>query len=127
LLTVLSVTWGLGWWVLLADEFANLNQHILAGATFTTNFRLLHEIGYFDKRSDLKPLLHLWSLSIEEQFYLVWPLLLFALYRMQKKVPLLLSVGTLTISSSAAYFMVLPKAPQWAFYMLPTRFWAQLQ
>ena len=53
----------------MGDEFTQLERHIVAGGAFTSNFLLWHEAGYFDPRAELKPLLHLWSLGIEEQFY----------------------------------------------------------
>ena len=62
-------------------EFEILGKHIKSSAFFYQNFRLIGEVGYWDEASQLKPLLHFWSLSIEEQFYLVWPLLIFILYK----------------------------------------------
>lgn len=76
LLTVLLFCFGLGWFTLLADEFLALNKHIAAGLAFVSNLVLLGESGYFDSASNSKILLHLWSLGIEEQFYIFWPLLL---------------------------------------------------
>ncbi len=70
LLTVLLFCFGLGWFTLLADEFAALNKHIAAGLAFASNLVLLGESGYFDAASHSKILLHLWSLGIEEQFYI---------------------------------------------------------
>ncbi len=57
-------------------EYLDLGHHIAAGAGFFANFLLLSEVNYFDKAAVYKPLLHLWSLGIEEQFYIIWPLLL---------------------------------------------------
>jgi peptidoglycan/LPS O-acetylase OafA/YrhL len=76
LLVVLVAAYLAGWFILLADEYAQLGQHIAAGAAFISNFVLWGESGYFDNSAHNKPLLHLWSLGIEEQFYIVWPLLL---------------------------------------------------
>jgi len=70
LLLVLSVTWLFGWFVLYPDEFKQLGKHVVGGLTFVSNFVLLIEMGYFDNASETKPLLHLWSLGIEEQFYI---------------------------------------------------------
>ena len=70
LIVVLSSTMILGWLILLPSEFMNLGKHVTAATLFLPNFLLWSETGYFDAASELKPLLHLWSLGIEEQFYL---------------------------------------------------------
>jgi peptidoglycan/LPS O-acetylase OafA/YrhL len=67
---------GAGFLFLTDDEAAGLGKHIAAGAGFVSNLTLWNESGYFDSSADFKPLLHLWSLGIEEQFYIFWPLLL---------------------------------------------------
>ncbi len=76
LLLVLSLSLAFGWYVLLPDEFRQFGKHLMAGAGFVSNFALWSEAGYFDRAAEVKPLLHLWSLGIEEQFYILWPLLL---------------------------------------------------
>lgn len=78
---VLCATWVLGRLLLFWEDFARVGLHILAGAFFFSNFALWDEGGYFDVAAERKPLLHLWSLSIEEQFYVFWPLLLCLLAR----------------------------------------------
>jgi peptidoglycan/LPS O-acetylase OafA/YrhL len=62
--------------LLLPPQFVQLAKHVAAGAFFVSNVALVREVDYFDIAAELKPLLHLWSLSIEEQFYVLWPLLL---------------------------------------------------
>ncbi|WP_366919346.1 acyltransferase family protein [Variovorax ginsengisoli] len=73
---VLAATFAVGWHVLLPGGLAQLGKHAAAGAGFVSNFAFWGEAGYFDSAAETKPLLHLWSLAIEEQFYLIWPLLL---------------------------------------------------
>ncbi len=92
LLVVLSVSFIAGWLLLLPDEFANLDKHIAGGAGFVANFVLWGEAGYFDIETELKPMLHLWSLGVEEQFYFIWPLLLFLAYRKHFKLLYLLPI-----------------------------------
>jgi peptidoglycan/LPS O-acetylase OafA/YrhL len=76
LIVVLAACLAFGWKSLLAEDLAQLAKHIFGGATFASNLVLWREASYFDKVSEAKPLLHLWSLGIEEQFYVAWPLLL---------------------------------------------------
>lgn len=81
LLVVLISCYAFGWFALLADEYKQLGKHIAAGAGFVSNLVLWSESGYFDAAAETKPLLHLWSLGIEEQFYIVWPVLLWAAWK----------------------------------------------
>ena len=79
LVLVLCTCASLGWFILLTTEYAQLGRHIAASSGFIQNIVLWSERSYFDTLADTKPLLHLWSLGVEEQFYLVWPVLLVAL------------------------------------------------
>lgn len=81
LLVVLISCYAFGWFALLADEYKQLGKHIATGAGFVSNLILWSESGYFDTAAETKPLLHLWSLGIEEQFYIVWPVLLWAAWK----------------------------------------------
>ena len=84
LLIVLVVSVLFGWFVLLSGEFKQLGKHAAAGAGFISNIVFWSEAGYFDNAAESKPLLHLWSLGIEEQFYIVWPLLIWILWVRQR-------------------------------------------
>lgn len=121
LLLVLSFSLVLGWFSLLSDEYQALGKHLASGASFSSNITLWLESGYFDGASELKPLLHLWSLGIEEQFYIVFPLLLAWLY---KRGSVTLQIFCILIIFSFAtniYFSGTNSAL--AFYLIPTRAW----
>ncbi|RYE52744.1 MAG: acyltransferase, partial [Hyphomicrobiales bacterium] len=81
LLPVMAAAFAFGWYVLLSDEFRQLGKHIVASAGFVSNLVLWGEAGYFDTAAEAKPLLHLWSLAVEEQFYIFWPVLLGLVWR----------------------------------------------
>lgn len=83
LIVVLAASFAFAWFVLFNDELKQLGNHLLRAAAFLSNFILWHESGYFDNAAETKPLLHLWSLGIEEQFYIVWPLIVWALWRLK--------------------------------------------
>ncbi len=121
LILVLFSCFAFGWFALLSDEFKQLGKHIAGGAAFVSNLVLWRESGYFDNTADAKPLLHLWSLSVEEQFYIVWPLLLWFAY---KKRINLLSIGLLValVSFCLNIYEVNMDAVS-AFYSPQTRFW----
>ena len=76
LLLVLAAVLIFGWFALFPSEYRSLGNHVAGGAAFISNFLLWREAGYFDAVAKTKPLLHLWSLGIEEQFYIFFPLLL---------------------------------------------------
>lgn len=124
LLLVLAASFAFGWFALLADEYKQLGKHITAGAGFISNLVLKGEAGYFDNSAETKPLLHLWSLGIEEQFYIVWPVLLWLAWK--KKFNLL----TITIVVAAAsYYLNVKGVLQDSvstFYSPQTRFWELL-
>ena len=81
LLLVMAGCAALGWFALFPDEYRMLGKHLFGGASFTSNFFLWQEVGYFDTAADTKPLLHLWSLAVEEQFYIGWPLVLWLSFK----------------------------------------------
>ena len=113
-----------GWFTLYADDYEQLGRHIAAGAGFASNFVLWRESGYFDTAVDLKPLLHLWSLGIEEQFYLIWPMLLVLCSRWRLG-PLLLTLAVGTGSFVLSNWLVdIDRVA--AFFAPWTRFWELL-
>lgn len=124
LLLVLMTSFIVAWFVLLPNELKELGKHIAAGAGFSSNFFLLSESGYFDNSADAKPLLHLWSLGIEEQFYLVWPFLLYLAWRAKKNFLVLIS-ALLLISFALNVGRIHHHAIS-VFYNPQSRFWELL-
>ena len=95
-----------GWICLNFMEYKQLTKHTGSSAIFITNFMLLREAGYFDNAADTKPMLHLWSLAIEEQFYLAWPLVLMFFKRLPRwlfPVLVVLLLSSLTYSLSLVF------------------------
>jgi peptidoglycan/LPS O-acetylase OafA/YrhL len=82
LILVLASAHILGWFTLLPTEARQLGKHMVSSAGFVLNLVLQREAGYFDTASEFKPLMHLWSLAIEEQFYLVYPLLIWCAWKL---------------------------------------------
>ena len=111
-----------GWFVLFVDEYKQLGKHIAAGSGFIQNFILWHESGYFDHAAETKPLLHLWSLAIEEQFYIFWPLLLAFVWKRQWSF-LKITVGIATASFATNIFLIMNGQEAAAFYLPFSRFW----
>jgi peptidoglycan/LPS O-acetylase OafA/YrhL len=124
LLLVLISSLIFGWFGLLAVDYAQLGQHVASGAGFVSNLLLLHEVGYFDRSAVLKPLLHLWSLAIEEQFYIVWPLLLWLAYRL--KIRFVIVTALLMFASIAVFAIGHASSPIIAFYSPAARGWELL-
>ncbi|RPH44691.1 MAG: acyltransferase [Burkholderiales bacterium] len=111
----------LGWYALLPDEFARLGLHVAGGASFLSNLLLWNETGYFDRVAETKPLLHLWSLAIEEQFYIVWPLVLALAWRWRRSVPGV--IATLAMASFLCGLVLTATLPALAFYLPLSRGW----
>ena len=124
LITVLVACLAFGWFFLLSDEYLQLGKHVAGGAGFVSNFILWFESGYFDNAANSKPLLHLWSLGIEEQFYIVWPFLLWLAW---KKRFNLFTVSFLIAAVSFALNLHWYKSkPVMDFFSPQTRFWELL-
>jgi len=92
LLLVLVFVAFAGWFYLLPEEYSKLGRHIAGGGAFIANILYWNESGYFDAEASSKPLLHLWSLGVEEQFYIVFPIVLFVVYRSIRRISIVMWV-----------------------------------
>lgn len=119
----------IGWHGLFAHEYALLGKHVAASAGFVSNFVYQAEAGYFDLDSASKPLLHLWSLAVEEQFYLVWPLVIWFVWHMAGRAdrdPVSLvqrAIALLALLSLALASILNVTQPKLVFYLSPARAW----
>ena len=121
LLVVLPVGILLGWSIQLPGEFRSLGREVVGAMFFVSNIVFMTEAGYFDAAAETKPLLHLWSLGVEEQFYLTFPLLLFLLQRRRASLPGVIAI--VGIGSLALHFVLDAVTPTAAFYLPVTRAW----
>lgn len=124
LILVLLACLVFGWFALLTEEYSQLGKHVFSGTTFISNFVFWKESGYFDELAEKKPLLHLWSLAIEEQYYVIWPLIVLFLWF--KKINILIFILTLTVISFAFNIIVTRESISTAFFLPHTRFWELL-
>jgi hypothetical protein len=123
LLTVLVAVFILGWYLLLTDEYKDLGLHVFGGAFFVPNLIYLQQSGYFDPLAESKPLLHLWSLGVEEQFYLVWPFIIFILFRCEKWVRPTVALSFLWLISLGINVWDVVHQSSSAYYAPWGRFW----
>ena len=123
LFLVLIATLAFGWYVLTSYEFQSLGKHIAGGTSFISNIILWLESGYFDTEASYKPLLHLWSLGIEEQYYLIYPLLLISFMKLGKPYQLIVVITVISLLLNIYYINFHQDA---VFYSAITRAWELL-
>jgi peptidoglycan/LPS O-acetylase OafA/YrhL len=121
LIVLLTFCLGLGWFILIDDEYKMLGNQIGAAAAFISNFAFWNESGYFDTAAEFKPLLHLWSLGIEEQFYILWPALLVVVCRFGLNALLITAVlGVISFWLNLSHVI---QDRAWAFFLPQARLW----
>ncbi len=121
LLIMLYMVLLVGYLYLLSEEYRSLVKYVLGAIFFYTNIISWQEINYFDSNTELKPLVHMWSLGVEEQFYLLFPFLALFLARIKK--PMFLYLAFFTVLSMLLCLGLSTIMPAATFYLLPTRFW----
>ena len=125
LFTVMAACVPFAYSLLSPDDLKDFAQSLAAICLFASNVLFWGESGYFDTQAELKPLLHTWSLAVEEQFYVVFPLLLLAVWRLGRGV-LLALISAIAVASLFTSVDEVRNFPSAAFYLLPSRAWQLL-
>nr|WP_183938252.1 acyltransferase family protein [Rhizobium paranaense] len=125
LFAVLAASSVAAWLLLMPVELEYFARSLKAAALFTSNIQFEKESGYFDIGAQLKPLLHTWSLAVEEQFYILFPLLLLVISRFARRYAVHILLGLLIASFAASAWEVF-RTPAAAFYLLQFRAWELL-
>jgi peptidoglycan/LPS O-acetylase OafA/YrhL len=120
---VLGASLLVGWLKLFPDEFESLGRQATGSAAFVANIVLWRQSGYFDQAAAVKPLLHLWSLGVEEQFYLVWPTTLALIGTVRRRLAIVLA---LLGGSFLLNVIFIGRSPDATFYLPMTRLWELL-
>jgi peptidoglycan/LPS O-acetylase OafA/YrhL len=123
LIVVLAVTYLIGWFVLLPDGFSMLGESIAAGVAFVSNLFQLRQASYFAPDATENPLLHLWSLGIEEQFYIFWPLALLIMFGSKRRR---IWMAAIAAASFGVSLMIFFGYKDWSFYSPVSRAWELL-
>ena len=119
-----AATAAAGWFVLLPFEYREFGKQLIAATLWLSNVQFWRDTGYFDTAAEAKPFLHTWSLSVEEQFYVVLPLVVLVLARWRGGlVAMLVAAWALSL---AACLWLTPAMPSAAFYLFPFRAWELL-
>ncbi len=113
------------WFWLLPSDMKDFSQSLVAVPVFASNILFWRESGYFDTAAEFKPLLHTWSLAVEEQFYVLFPLFLMLFWQLGKRY-ILITLGLVFVFSLAVAQWAAYAKPAAAFYLLPTRGWELL-
>ncbi len=125
LLLVITLSLPFSWLILLPGDMKEFYKSIAFTTIFSPNIFFYRQSGYFDTQIEFKPLIHAWSLGVEEQFYFIFPLLLVTIHKWLKKyifsLLVLLAVGSFLICQNQ-----LTHDTSAAFYLLPGRFWELL-
>jgi len=112
-----------GWFLLLPSGFTKLGEQIAGGSAFVANFVLWWQSGYFSAESAQVPLLHLWSLGVEEQYYLIFPLICIAFYRAKSRWTLPAAFLAIALISMAVNVANVTKHPEATYFLPLSRLW----
>ncbi len=116
----------IGWFLLYPLEYKQLAKEIVAAITFSSNFLYFEQSGYFDPTAEKLYLLHAWSLAVEWQFYIVYPILIILLAKLFKLNHVKYILAALCFASFVSAIILVQTSPTFSFYLLPTRAWEML-
>ena len=122
LFAVLAATTVCAVCLLFPRELTNFGKSLFATSLFYANYHFMHDTAYFAAPADSKPLLHMWSLAVEEQFYLLFPVYLYAVWRWLRPWLLTLTLALSALSLGYSIWLM-ANAPDQAFYSAPARAW----
>lgn len=122
---VMAVCIPIAWLILLPSDMKDFSQSLTAVSVFASNILFWQKSGYFDSAAELKPLLHTWSLAVEEQYYVLFPVFLMLVWRLGRRWIAGVLAAMAIVSLGMAQFLV-SSEPAATFFLLPTRGWELL-
>ena len=125
LIVMLAASLLAAYFLILPSELRSFGRSVIGAIVFVANIVFYREAGYFDDSAEEKPLLHTWSLGVEEQFYIVFPIILFTLMRYLPRHRGAAMLGLAVVSLGLCVALT-PRNPDAAFYLIPTRAWELL-
>ena len=125
LFAMLFISLPFAWYWLLPDAMVSFSESLIAVSIFVSNIYFWQTSGYFEAAAELKPLIHTWSLAVEEQYYVLFPLFLILSWKLGKRWIVGLLIIVFVVSLACAQWLSI-KRPSFAFFLLPTRGWELL-